>query len=59
MHPAEISLGSVRPVNLIRLVPSEGKMHIWDTFVSHCTQTDVMRYFIFAEVSLCKRKQDD
>ena len=31
MHPAEISLGSVRPVNLIRLVPSEGKMHIWDS----------------------------
>jgi len=22
-------------------------MHIWDTVVSHCTQTDVMRYFLF------------
>lgn len=22
-------------------------MHIWDTFVSHCTQTDAMRYFFF------------
>ena len=31
MHPAEISLVSVKPVNLIRLVPSEGKMHIWDS----------------------------
>ena len=32
MHPAERKLTPLRPVNLIRSVPSEGKMHIWDTF---------------------------
>ena len=32
-------------------------MHIWDTFVSHCTQTDVMRFLFFADA--CKSAQDN
>lgn len=31
-------------------------MHIWDTFVSHCTQTAVMRYFYFGGIFMENKK---
>ena len=54
MHPAEMALSSVIPVNLIRLVPSEGKMHIWDSsrIALHLDGCNVI-YFYFMEEILC------